>query len=82
MLETEVEAKSEMLEAPRWRALVFLRDGRSLLGNFHFSTEATCAEAIKVQEARHKRSSGFWRPTGEIFYITRDYSHAFPVPVR
>jgi hypothetical protein len=74
---------SDLSAVRLWKNLIFLRDGRSVLGYHVFDTEADAALAAREGEIWIERHRN-WRVVrrgGEHLYFANEYSHSVPIPV-
>jgi hypothetical protein len=68
------------IEAPKWKNLLFMNDGRALLGRSTHDTETVAKKAIEHDErilARHPAKE-FAALNGS--FIAHQYSHSIQIP--
>jgi len=83
------ECDAPPIEAPAWKNLIFLRNGKSLLGRHVFASkelaEDACAAGAR-EMARlvtiHPQMQVVKKETGEHLYYCHEVSHAMPIPIR
>jgi hypothetical protein len=80
--QTTIDTDNDLLLARRWKNLIFLKDGRTVLGYHEFSTEAEAAQGCRAGEELLKANPD-WRIVsrgGSALYFASEYSHCVQVP--
>ncbi len=84
--ERKVVEPTDEIWSDKWVCLIILKDGRTLLGECVFDSEAEARQAIEDHEADlavvpgHSKSIG--RKSGQVLYLVGEYSHSIPIPFK
>jgi hypothetical protein len=80
---TTLELDDDLSRVHLWKNLIFLRDGRSVLGYHIFATKEEAAQGCRDGETWIAAHPG-WRVicphSGEHLYSSNNYSHCIQVP--
>jgi hypothetical protein len=76
-----------LVKAAAWKNLMFMKDGRTILGFHVHPTESAAREAAHAGRVELDRLASrnlaervVKKGTGEHLYFCREYSHSIPVP--
>jgi len=76
----------EPIKADRWKAMMFLTGGRSIVGQHFYASEERVFEAEREWKADTERKMGMrddiWcsHPDGQFWYS--EYSHCIAIPIK